>query len=431
MLSKLFSCLLCVFFLTGGGFLNLNNEVLAQKKLEKFIKTHITEIKSISIADENYDDLTNLGNAIGEARVVMLGEQEHGDGTTFEAKARLVKYLHEKKGFNVLAFESDFWALTAGYDATTKGAGSIEQHIKGNIFPIWTECPQFKPMKSYLMQSQKTSTPVKVVGFDNQIHGRYSKQNLYSFIEKFIIQANLPFSKTASYPTFLTQLDSLIGVVNQNNADNFPKPFFKKLEVSLSTISQEIEATPFKNSFEHQTIKSILSLVKHFKIRTDGFQSLFIERDKQMAENLLWLMQEKYPAEKILVWAANGHVIKNALDNFEPKAYRHESMGRIISQSKGFETYVLGFTSYEGTSGMVTYPKGKINLPNLQDTCIERWFEATKHAYSFVDFKQFNRENPKFNTPFWMNGEGHRGNLNDWTKAFDGVFFIKTMKGCI
>ncbi len=41
--------------------------------------------------------------------MVLLGEQHHGDGATFQAKTRLVKYLHEQKGFNVLVWESDVY----------------------------------------------------------------------------------------------------------------------------------------------------------------------------------------------------------------------------------------------------------------------------------------------------------------------------------
>ena len=30
-----------------------------------------------------------------------------------------------------------------------------------------------------------------------------------------------------------------------------------------------------------------------------------------MGNNLLWLIQEKYPDKKIIVWAANFHITKN------------------------------------------------------------------------------------------------------------------------
>src|SRR5215212_8009568 len=86
--------------------------------IEKFIKENANVISNVNVDSDDFTDLLPIGNAIGDSRVVMLGEQDHGDGTSFLAKTRLIKFLHEKKGFNVLAFESDFFALTDGWDKT-------------------------------------------------------------------------------------------------------------------------------------------------------------------------------------------------------------------------------------------------------------------------------------------------------------------------
>lgn len=56
--------------------------------------------------DEDFSDLMPLKALIGSARVVALGEQSHGDGSTFKAKCRLVRFLHQEMNFDVLAWES-------------------------------------------------------------------------------------------------------------------------------------------------------------------------------------------------------------------------------------------------------------------------------------------------------------------------------------
>ena len=67
--------------------------------------------KKWTLQDVELKNFDLIGQAIGDSRIVMLGEQDHGDGETFKKKIELVKFLIETKGFNVVAFESDFFAI--------------------------------------------------------------------------------------------------------------------------------------------------------------------------------------------------------------------------------------------------------------------------------------------------------------------------------
>src|SRR5689334_22673852 len=85
-----------------------------QTNFKKYTQENTIQITSINPDSFFNSDLEYIGKAIGNSKIVMLGEQDHGDAPTFLAKTRIVKYLHEKKGFNVLAFESDFFGLNYG-----------------------------------------------------------------------------------------------------------------------------------------------------------------------------------------------------------------------------------------------------------------------------------------------------------------------------
>ncbi len=66
-------------------------------------------VRSVDPAQADDSDLKTFAEAIGDARVVALGEQTHGGREEFLLKTRLLKYLHEKMGFDVLLLESGFY----------------------------------------------------------------------------------------------------------------------------------------------------------------------------------------------------------------------------------------------------------------------------------------------------------------------------------
>src|SRR5262245_4385391 len=107
---------------------------LFAQDIKRYTKQNSNKIKTIEPDSVDYSDLEVIGDAIGNARVVMLGEQDHGDAPTFLAKTRIIKYLHEKKGFNVLAFESDFFGLNEGWDKLPKEKNNCILFSHLNIF---------------------------------------------------------------------------------------------------------------------------------------------------------------------------------------------------------------------------------------------------------------------------------------------------------
>ncbi len=62
-----------------------------QRVVENYVRQHTVAVRSIDPDSTDYADLEAIGDAIGDARVVMLGEQDHGDAPTFLAKSRLIR----------------------------------------------------------------------------------------------------------------------------------------------------------------------------------------------------------------------------------------------------------------------------------------------------------------------------------------------------
>jgi erythromycin esterase len=115
--------------------------VIHAQSAEELIRQQSSEIRTIVTNDTDYTDLQSLAASIGNARIVILGEMDNGDGETLKAKTRLVKYLHQKLGFTVLAFESDFNGVNWIWETRKNGYAALQA-----VTHIWTDVAEFKDM---------------------------------------------------------------------------------------------------------------------------------------------------------------------------------------------------------------------------------------------------------------------------------------------
>ncbi|HYE56493.1 MAG TPA: hypothetical protein VD996_16705 [Chitinophagaceae bacterium] len=151
----------------------------------------IHSIRTINPDDKNYADLEPIGKAIGKSRVVVLGEQDHGDGSTLLAKSRLVKYLYEKKGFTVLAFELNKLTL----DSLQKNAThNYVAQTRLGIHKFWSRTAETSSLWNYLDSVHASPRKIFIEGFT----GRLPHQ-LRSYGDK-IMADNIAWLLKTKYP---------------------------------------------------------------------------------------------------------------------------------------------------------------------------------------------------------------------------------------
>ncbi|SFO28117.1 Erythromycin esterase homolog [Chitinophaga sp. YR627] len=399
-----------------------------QAEIEKYVKENTAKITAISPDATNYEDLAAFGNAIGNARVVMLGEQDHGDAPAFLAKTRLIKYLHEKKGFNVLAFESDFFALNYGWDELKKQGGSVDSFIKSSIYPLWTACSACSDLfYNYIPASQKQDTPLQLSGIDPQMGLAYPSRVLDSLMRGW----QLPVTRDTAYQSAILPLLKSWGMQLKDTALN--GRYVRNLERIRRELSQQLPEKDFWLLY----IDNLIALNKSGTAKS--YYERLGARDSQMAVNLEWLLRNKYPNEKIIVWAHNYHVSKDSYKYKDPAMDGASTMGSIFTGSfTDIETYILGFTSYEGTSKRLYIGNKKVEKPYKVDKPREYSFENwinREYEFAFTDFRAFNAQWPHYRWPFYLSG-AVKGNLYhknyeaSWNNIFDGVFFIRKMYPC-
>jgi len=404
----------CIFSLFAGG----------QSSLEEYVKKNAVPIESIDPAANNYSELEPLGNAIGDAKVVMLGEQDHGDAPTFLAKTRIIKYLHEKKGFNIIAFESDFFGLNIGWDNITKETNEVESFIRKNIYPIWTHCDACAHLLyNYIPNSYKTTAPLVVSGFDSQLYLDFSINNLVTKLDSVLKAVNAPIAVRPEYTSsILLTLDSLITIRPKTESDS---GFYKRCDTYLKEIKHDISQKLNENNIWSMLIDNLIELCFQNKNLNSNTLKAQNARDFQMAQNLKWLVNARFPDQKIIVWAANDHIAR-----FENSPGVLTRMGKYFAEDTMLNkiSYVIAFTSYGGTAGRIGGSTFTIREP--KNNSVETWIART-YKYAFMDFKAYNKIFPNSSKPFYMKALNHKTFFKaNWTKAFDGVFYIKEMYPC-
>lgn len=394
-----------------------------------WLSDHAMSVRSIDPADGDFKDLEPLRATLKNVRVVMLGEQTHGDGSTFLAKTRLIRFLHEQMGFDVLAFESGLYDCAKAWDLLREGK---EDAFARGVFRIWSDSREVQPLIAYLNARAKSSRPLELAGVDCQLTGSASTDFLPGDLRAFATGDEwsrvTPVLRKLSDGTWEEENAVMPAAAEQAE-------FARILERWRSAIAarDKTSATqPWSGAFWRQFLASLrVTAEQTWRANNPAvFPTVFAMRDRQMGENLVWLANERYPNRKIIVWAATFHNARriDTIQTDEPKAKRlyavNKPMGEVARRELGTRLYSLAFIAYEGEAASV-FAKNAQPLSKPSRDSLEDLFHRAGVTNAFVDF----RTAPRWlRRPITARLLGHLEMRADWTRVVDGVIFLQRME---
>lgn len=423
------------YFLTALALLFLSNLGFSQE-------ADLSELTIISLEDktsQNPYDLESLRELFADKRIVLLGEQTHGDGATFDAKVELIKFLHDELGFDIVAFESPLYGIYK--------ANKLSENIKNNhdllnesVFGIWSNTKQFQQLLEYKASTIDTKNPLEFAGFDLQEWGLF-EEHYFEDVKSLFKRNHLVLEDS----TIEILKETILGgsdyiASNEIDSINFYNAY-KQVMSGFKQCNQKNEEVQILQ----QTLASKLADVEWGASMIKGKEyKVQNPRDLQMAKNLIFL-SELYPNKKIIGWGASYHfanevekykdteltsafmekMAKELKDEDQPDEFSLDNllegaipMGQILKKYFGDQLYSVAFSSFEGKYAMVGSESQEMITP--PDGSIEYEINSAHYNYAFVDYHKLDTGY------FYSSALGNLPIFAPWQDIFDGLFFIKT-----
>lgn len=375
---------------------------------KKWVNDHAYSLTSIQpepasskkIPSNKFEDLAMLKPLLHDKRIVFLGESSHGVAQFNLAKTRLIQFLHQEMGYNVLAFESGLGDVMNAQGKIDKQAAL--QTMKDAIFGVWWT-KETLPLFEYAKTTQATEKPLVLAGFDIQQQGAFTNgdwlQNpqlaqQFSDAEKQLAE----WSSSKDLNGYQKEKTAIINVYRQVKAQvqtkekELQKAYPNELQIVKLMERTLADRIRLADEYVELTIQSTIEMEQN---KYESFLTTMEWRDQAMMENLLWLAEEVYPTEKFIVWAHNDH-IRKAQSDVMGSPYPVKLMGERLPDIYKKYSYVLGLYM---TSGVTANNMGETMpvLPPIKGS-IEDIVSSANKPYTFIDLR--NRQNERGNS--WM-----------------------------
>lgn len=270
------------------------------------------------------DDLEPLRQIIGDARVVAVGEGAHFVQEFSQVRERILRFLAERCGFTVFAFEYSF-AAADNLDAWLHGEDDRPLAQVAPAAAGWGAAD----LMTWLREHNATSpAPLRFVGIDVSEAGGALRPVLEPLADLLAITdpeaeaavrraievsdvflggigsgaaaaprwANLPIAAQDELTALLSRLQLRLGAVGPLMADRAKARLVRRAERLLAGA---------------RTTDYMFGAMNALYAGTGKTADMSV-RDRYMAETLSWHLREAGPNAKIVVAAHNNHIQKTA-----------------------------------------------------------------------------------------------------------------------
>ncbi len=399
----------------------------------EWVRTHGSSLAAVD-PDVHGSDLEPLGEIVGSARVVCLGETRHDASEQFRLKHRMIRYLVEEMGFSVIIFEENMAHASAVDEYILGGGGDPVEILAGlSGWFAWDTAEVLELvewMRAYNDDPAHT-TKLRFLGVD------------CTAPRPGVVEA-LDYLRGID-PGFASAFDPASLGLSLHSDDNWTATYERYASISserreaigrayedllgyLRESRADLVRRSSSDDFEWALRQVHIGQAAHDLYCSGSREEGGVIRDLAMADNLSWIVDEHLPGRRAVVWAHNAHISRAPFTM--PDAFNGTLVDMVyhVSDRLGDDLVSIAATCHRGDyaagDGVATGAVAPTDTTYLGGALAEAGEELM-----LIDLRDVPRGSP---AEQWLSRERRmRGQGVDMVcvpaEAYDAVYFTRTI----
>jgi erythromycin esterase-like protein len=303
---------------------------------------------AIEVVRANALPIEKLFDAIGDARLVLIGEASHGTHEFYRIRAELTQALIRERGFTLVAVEADW---PDAYRANRWARGLSKERGPEAALEDFTRFPRWMWRNAEVVAFLRWLRAHNAGRPEGERAGFYGL-DLYSLHRS--IEAVLAYLDKVD-PEAAARARERYACFEMYGEDPQAYGWASTLGMSKTcedeVTAQLMEMLKQRDSEEHfaaeQNARLIANAETYYRAMFGKRANSWNVRDQHMMETLQALLDHAGPKSRAVVWAHNSHL--GDARATEMSARGELNLGQLVRQRFGGEAWLVGFTTHAGS----------------------------------------------------------------------------------